>query len=222
MTHMARHPPIIVLLAIGACFAVGLAGVAAAVAVMVAGALLASIAAVFPTVQRAFADLEHRRTLELRRDRRYGRLVDARVPTDELRALTSIADDMARFDPSSEAIFDVEGLLDHYATVAVAHARCATLTAEANHSSLMHELERVDAGRPGARRAVLERRLTQWSTCKQREDELQCELASTAEMVRLVALHSALARVGGDIDPDAIEHRLELLSAEQDAATAIQ
>jgi hypothetical protein len=164
-------------------------------------------------------DRDARRRAVLRgRDARETRLEDARVSCSGLYEATSLVDRIADADPSAPDLYELEALLDRYADVAIALARCHSITQSTNRYSMGYSL---DAARSSTRRALLERRIECFDQCRERARDLQDELAGILDFLDLLAQRTALTRCRLEIvDEDALDVRLAQLDSEEAAEPA--
>jgi hypothetical protein len=105
--------------------AIGIAG-SAVIAILMAFAILgtAIMWASRPSVRARLAIGRHRRDLLQRREQRETRLEEANVRRDRISVLTRLADAIAGCDPDAAERLELEALLDRYAEIATALARC--------------------------------------------------------------------------------------------------
>lgn len=138
-------------------------------------------------VQQRIADERRRRARSARRDRRETRLEEAGVRRDEILELVALVDLIAR-DASDARCDDLEDLLDCYADAAIARARYAWLARAGERARLVRALRAASQPTAApARRHVLERRLAAWEAYDRRSLELADQIATLAELLRLMA-----------------------------------
>lgn len=215
--QLARHP--------GSWWAALIAGGGAA---LIAGFAVAGMAVLFlmcvglvstanPRFRARVAARDELRQLRRQSDARMLRMCAAGTPCDRLRRLTSLVDGVRQANPDEIARFEVDELLDAYATTAIEHRRCVSLLASNELATILAGLQRIPEDHPGSRRAVLERRLDTWLACRARAEELQDQLGAIDELVRLIVQRAAFPELGPLIEPADLEDRLALLAGEDTA-----
>lgn len=198
-----------------------IAGFAVAGMAVVALMLAGLVATASPTFRARVATRDELRQLRRRSDARMLRMCAAGTACDRLRRLTSLVDGVRRTNPEELARFDVEDLLDAYASTAIAHRRCVSLLASNELASILAGLQRLPENHPGNRRAVLQRRLDTWLACRARAEELHDQLGAIEELVRLIVQRVAFPEVGPLLEPADVEERLALLAGEDTAAAEL-
>lgn len=163
-------------------------------------------------------DADRRRDHRARRRRRKQALSGAGVPWFTLHHMTELANDVERTSPEEAALFDLEGLLDTYVALECEHERLEHALAMTELGTLTRALQQFPDGAPTARRTLLERRLQLWAEGRRRADAIAETIATTTELVRLIAQRAELG-ASGDIDAACIEAGLERLAAD-DVITA--
>lgn len=177
---------------------------------------VAIVATVSPWFRRQVAGLDEQLQLQRRRDARVRRLGDDELEIERIRELTSLVDSIDRMTPHALDRYDVEDLLDQYATVALARRRCHKLLAQHDLASIVYGLRRTPEGHAGHRRAVLERRLEGWIACRARADELDDKLATIEDLIRLLAERAAFPDALPPIDAELIDERLSRFTATEE------
>jgi hypothetical protein len=188
-------------------------GILAAVAVLVALIFAAGELAGWRRVQRALDARRREEELREHRCRRETRVQAANVSVHELRLL---ADLVRKIDPEEVVRYELDDLLDRYAELAIAHARCDEAMRSLDHAAAARTLDAVgNDGTSAARRAVLERQLQCW---KGRQQQARCyheEMLAIAELVKLIAARTASPDTS--MEAGEIERRLAQLD-DEDAA----
>jgi hypothetical protein len=189
------------------------AATASALAIPTVAALTAAacIAARRPAVQRYLDGRRVRELVRRRRDAREARLEEANVKDEGLTAATRLVDQIAQRDPLRAAALDLEGLLDRYAEIAIASARCRGALATANVRRLQRLHDSLDERSP--RRAVIQRRLAMCAEYQVRCMGFDDELAAIRELIALAAQQAAAGPDTSSALGAAIDERLAYLEA---------
>lgn len=213
-SHRAIARPLAALGAVGA-IGVGLyVGSLLLAVVLVAATLgIAGVASARLGLQRSFqAYLVRRRRFERRRERD-DLLERSGVPRDTLVELTMLADEIERLDPQLAHRFELEDLLDRHVALSLAHDRCLRAMRMADRDYLVRM--RNDLGARRRRADMFDRRIRYWDQCKAQADQCADELATLADLVRLLAQKAACPEVL--IDDDILARRLWELDEEESA-----
>ena len=158
---------------------------------------------------------ERKRRIERRR-RRERLLAEAQIPRDALLELTILADEIVRQDARLAERFEVEDLLDRHVDLMLAHERCLRAMRMADRDHLARaRAEHLNA--PGSRRRaeVFERRIRCWDQARDQADRCAEELATLADLVRLLAQKAACPEPL--LDDDLLDRRLGELDEEEHA-----
>jgi len=132
----------------------------------------------------------------------------------ELRGLT---EEIERMDPTEAARFELQDLLEHFATLANTHQRCLDALRLAGSHDLPIAIP-LDPRRSKRRREIQIRRLRHRELCLARIERIAEELEAIDEMIRLVAQRVACPSEDLDLDRE-VERRLVELD-DTDAALA--
>ncbi|HEY1550963.1 MAG TPA: hypothetical protein VGG28_24210 [Kofleriaceae bacterium] len=167
------------LLSIGVTLLVGATGLA--------GILL--VRAGIEPLREALIAYAARRTHAQRRRARERALATATLGGREtLAELVKLADEIEASAPDVARRFEIEELLDRYATLAVAHEQAVRAAGMFDRTELERARDACRAASADKRRLDLyERRLRSQDQCRARVDSLANELALAADLIRLVA-----------------------------------
>src|SRR5262249_25084635 len=126
--------------------------------------------------------------------------------------LTLLSDEVERLDPELAQRFDLEDLLDRHVALALAHERCVRAMRMADRDHLVRSRAAID----GRRRVdMFERRIRYWDQCKAQADRCAEEMATVADLVRLLAQKAACPDIV--FEDDVLERRLWELDEEESA-----
>ncbi len=128
--------------------------------------------------------------------------------------MTALADRIENASPSSAAVYDLEGLLDHYAEVTIANARCTAVLESNPARTLARSLEAIPESGDSQHRILLRRRLDHLTRCKERSDQLELELATVEELLGYLAQWALLDHPGYEYSDDVVASRLACIDAE--------
>jgi hypothetical protein len=189
------------------CMGLGWAGLLGAFLAVLATMAIGATASRYKFVQR---HLE--RQAEIRdRTRRESARFKALRPTGVVRQtqyveLRDLVESVEAADAAEAARFELQDLLDHYVTIAVAHQKCLDALRLAG-SELPVTVPMIDAPRSKRRREIQARRIHHRDECLRRIEQLGEELEAVDELIRLVAQRAACPTVNADLDRE-IERRL--------------
>lgn len=196
-----------IILVIGIAFGGSIPLVYTLGAAFVAPLLIHAVATGRPGYWRWIAE---RRRLELargNRQRRQHALESAGVLTDTLVELTALVQAVEMNDEVAAKRYELDGLLDHYAEVAVALRRYERLIAANGRDELVTDLLLYqDDPSAAARVRILEHRLRCHDECVGAAKKLRAQSDAIVELLRLIAQRSAMPTLPDE--NDAIERRL--------------
>lgn len=130
--------------------------------------------------------------------------------------LRDLVSEIERTDAREAERFELQGLLDHFVSLAVNHQKCLDSLRLAGSSDLPRTLPIPDPHRSARRREIMARRLRHRDECVRRIERLADELEAVDELIRLIAQRTACPQIDHDLDRE-IERRLWELD-EVDAA----
>ncbi|MGE0871864.1 MAG: hypothetical protein AB7P03_25125 [Kofleriaceae bacterium] len=220
MLVVAGHPTSWLTMIAGFGAAIALSSVIFAGLVLLAVLTGSVIAAGCPSVQRAVETKRRNDDRCKRRCKREDRVERANVDRTELCHLTNLVSDVDRASASDVDRFELDNLLDRYADLAIAHARCRDTLRSVDRAAIARELEleisrEICNGTSSQHRKLLERQLTWWDRYKVQAEQLRDEMTSIAELIKLFALRAAQPQVWAD--GYEIETRLSQLDDEEAA-----
>jgi hypothetical protein len=151
-----------------------------------------------------------------RRRRRERLLTESGVPRDALLELTVLADEIERQDPALAARFEIDDLLDRHVDLMLAHERCLRAMRMADRDQLARaRAEHLNTPASRRRADVFERRIRCWDQAREQADHCADELATLADLVRLLAQRAACPDIV--FDDDVLDRRLGELDEEESA-----
>lgn len=206
------------LIGIGAGFCLGGAVLAIALCALTLGA--GRLLAASESFRRAVDSGEHRKQVMQRRNAWHQRLEAdaAHGARDPMVELIALVEEIERTSPSMAKRFELEGLVDAWVGIAIAHERNLARLRTIRRDELVCRLE-LDRRRPGQAAAVradiLARRIAAWDECRRATDRMGDEMMAILELVRLLAQRGAQADAPEKLD--ALRHVMVQLDDEDDA-----
>lgn len=202
------NPVSLSVMAFAVCVGVGYAGILGAVVAMITFVALGTTA-----TRNGFVRKQLDRQFEYRaRQKREADRMKLLKPTGPVRQqqycdLRDLVAEIERTDKAEAEHFELQPLLDHFVTLAVAHQKCLDSLRLAGSSDLPRCLPLQDQHRSQRRRDIMARRMRHRDECVRRIERLADELEAVDEMVRLVAQRVACPHLDADLDRE-IERRL--------------
>ncbi len=190
-----------------ACVGLGYAGLVGALLAVVVCSVVGAMSTRYRFVRR---HLEH--SAELReKTRRESARFKALRPTGVVRQtqyveLRDLVEGVEATDAVEAERFEMQDLLDHFVSVALAHQKCLDALRLAG-SELPMTVPMIDAPRSKRRRDIQARRIRHRDECLRRIEHLADELEAIDELIRLIAQRVACPNVSADLDRE-IERRL--------------
>lgn len=141
---------------------------------------------------------------------------------DELTELIARVEEIERSAPEMAQRFEVEGLVDAWIRITIAHERCIAMLRAIKRDELVSRLMVVrqrETAAAAVRCDILERRIAAWDECRRRADRMADELAAIVELVRLLAQRAAQNDAPEELEN--LRHALIQLGDEDDALQAL-
>ena len=207
MRGAVASPVCVALTVFAACVGLGWAGIVGAMLAVVATMALGAVSARYKFVRR---HLDHQAEQRERMRRESARFKALR-PTGIVRQtqyieLRDLVEGVEATDPVEAERFELQDLLEHFTTVAIAHQKCLDALRLAG-AELPLTVPMIDPPRSKRRREIQARRIRHRDECLQRIEQLGEELESIDELIRLVAQRVACPTINADLDRE-IERRL--------------
>lgn len=170
-----------------------------------------------PGARRWLADRRRRELASNSRERRQRSLEAAGVLGDTFGELTALVHAVELNDDAAATRYELDGLLDHYVSVAVALKQFEHLIAATGRDELVSDIMvHRDDPTAAARVRILEHRLRCHDQCVAAAKRLRAQAGAIVELLRLIAQRSAMPEVI-EGDQDAIERRLADLETTESA-----
>ena len=198
------------------CVGVGLFGILGAIGAFLAVSVLVAASTRYGFV-RNHLDRESQARLRCARESRRVRLLRPAGPVriQQYFELRTLVEETEKMDPAEAARFELQDLLEHFATLANTHQRCLDALRLAGSHDLPASIP-IDPKRSKRRREIQARRMRHREAALSRIERLAEELEAVDELIRLVAQRIACPIDELDMDRE-IDRRLGELD-EIDAA----
>ncbi len=200
-------PVCVALTVFAACVGLGWAGIIGAMLAVMTTMALGAMSARYKFVQK---HLDHQAE-QRERLRRESVRFKALRPTGIVRQtqyieLRDLVEGVEATDRAEAERFELQDLLEHFTSVAIAHQRCLDALRLAG-AELPLTVPIIDPPRSKRRREIQARRIRHRDECLRRIEQLSDEIEAIDELIRLVAQRAACPVVNADLDRE-IERRL--------------
>jgi hypothetical protein len=219
LARSAVHPSGVSALAVGIWLGAWIGGVTGSLLGLVGGLVLIATASRWSAVRRLIDSHQAERERRRRSLERERRLIHAGpLRRAEFAELDKLADDIEADHPADARRFELQELLDHYVTMAVAHQRLVEAVQRADRAPLWEAatartaIEQLPTSRH--RKEILTRRLQHRDECRNRAVQLAEELDAMSEFIHLVSEVASCPTVEPNAQQE-LERRLWELEAHE-------